>query len=90
MNENRDQSLEYKHYATYVFMRNSRGIIRIDNYNHKTGQLEISIVFGEPDQEEAQKLLFQTINSGEILTKKKEFQKKKNDFKYEDYNFLNN
>lgn len=64
---------EYKHYATYIFMKKSRGIIRIDSYDHNTGQLEISIAYGEPEREEAMTLINQTINSGGFLTVKDEY-----------------
>lgn len=89
---------EYKHYATYVFMQKSRGIIRIDSYDHDTGQLEISIAYGEPEKEEAMSLINQTINTGGFLTIKEEYLdreiiEEENDYSEmedDDINFLDN
>ncbi len=58
----------YKHYATYILMNKSRGIVRIDNYDTDSGNAGVSIIWGDPDPKEIQEKVFTAMNSGELLT----------------------
>lgn len=64
----------YKHYATYIFMERSRGLVRIDNYDPESGNAAVSIVWGEPDPKETQEKVYTVMHSGELLSYEDEHQ----------------